>query len=171
MCSRSINVRPPVRHGPVAAATGCVLFLAGATIEIGPLLIAMLWVFYVWLDGTHHPGERIGRMRSVGVATGAYAVLTACYWLAIFIVSAGRVANYNAAPSLMVEVLQRRLDPNEVGHVTVRRGPKDSVEFLIPRLGDHERNVQTVKDLVARTGSLEFQHRPRLYFHFQPDQG
>ena len=56
----------------------------------------------------------------------------------------------------MAEVLERRLAYDGLRHVKVRPGGADQVEVLIPRVGDHQADVQSIKAMVARVGRLEF---------------
>jgi SecD/SecF fusion protein len=62
----------------------------------------------------------------------------------------------NVDATVVAEALQRRFGFDEMRHVKVRPGDGDQVEVLIPRVGDHEANVQSIKEMVGRVGRLEF---------------
>lgn len=57
---------------------------------------------------------------------------------------------------LMADVLQRRFSVDGLRHVTVRPGEADQVEVRVVRVGDHDADVQSIKEMVARVGRLEF---------------
>src|SRR5947209_1139705 len=46
---------------------------------------------------------------------------------------------------LMAEALQRRFAFDGMRHVTVRPGQGDEVEVRIPRVGDHDADVRSIK--------------------------
>jgi preprotein translocase subunit SecD len=62
----------------------------------------------------------------------------------------------SADNKLVAEVLRRRFDADGLRHVTVVAGHPGQVEIRIPRVGEHEATVASIKDLVAQVGSLEF---------------
>jgi SecD/SecF fusion protein len=57
---------------------------------------------------------------------------------------------------ILADALQRRFGVDGLRHVKVRPGGADQVEVIIPRVGDHDNNVFTVKQIVARVGELLF---------------
>jgi preprotein translocase subunit SecD len=57
----------------------------------------------------------------------------------------------------LAQALKKRIDPADLTAVSVRRVGKTRVEIVLPWMGkDHEQSVRRIKDLVARTGQLEF---------------
>jgi SecD/SecF fusion protein len=57
---------------------------------------------------------------------------------------------------VMADVLQRRFSVDGLRHVTVRPGEADQVEVRVLRVGDHDADLQSIKEMVARVGRLEF---------------
>jgi preprotein translocase subunit SecD len=60
-------------------------------------------------------------------------------------------------PEDMAAALKLRIDPRGVLNISVRPVGDNRMEVTIPRWGDHEEHVYTVKDLIARVGRLEFE--------------
>jgi hypothetical protein len=71
---------PDKRSAPLLVAL--LLFLANATLELGPPLLAMLWLFYVLLDPGAARPPRICRVRWAALVTLGYVALDAG-WLAL----------------------------------------------------------------------------------------
>src|SRR6185503_14027148 len=49
-----------------------------------------------------------------------------------------------------VEILQRRFDYDGMAHVTVQAGEANHVEIRVPRVGDNEENLKSIKTLVSQ---------------------
>ena len=81
------------RRSPRAAAPGqlfrhvlaltLVLFIADATKSLGPPLLALLWLFYVGLDGGASGLPLTSRARRAALVTAGFIGLQACWWLVV----------------------------------------------------------------------------------------
>ncbi len=80
-----------------------VLFIADATKNLGPPLLALLWLFYVGLDGGGSGLRLISRVRRAALVTGGFIGLQACWWLVVQAVVLGQVASHNDPWRLMAD--------------------------------------------------------------------
>ena len=68
-----------------------VLFITDATENVGTPLIAMMWLFYVGLNGGTSDLSLISRARRAALVTAGFIGLQACWWLVVQAVVLGRV--------------------------------------------------------------------------------
>ena len=80
-----------------------VLFIADATKNLGPPLLALLWLFYVGLDGGGSGLPLPSRARRAALVTAGFIGLQACYWLVVHAVVVGQVYSHNDPWQLMAE--------------------------------------------------------------------
>ena len=80
-----------------------VLFIADATKNLGPPLLALLWLFYVGLDGGATGLPLTSRARRAALVTAGFIGLQACWWLVVQAVVLGQVASHNDPWRLMAD--------------------------------------------------------------------
>ncbi len=98
--SRTAAPGPLFRH---LFALTLVLFIADATRNLGPLLLALLWLFYVGLDGGGSGLPLLSRARRAALVTAGFIGLQACWWLVVYAVVFGKVVSYNVPWQLMAD--------------------------------------------------------------------
>ncbi len=81
-----------IRH--VLALT-LVLFIADATKNLGTPLLALLWLFYVGLDGGASGLPLLSRVRRAALVTAGFIGLQACWWLVVHAVVLGQTYSQN----------------------------------------------------------------------------
>ena len=81
-----------------------VLFTADATKNLGPPLLALLWLFYVGLDGGGSGLSLLSRARRAALVTAGFIGLQACWWLVVYAVVFGEVTSHNVPWRLMADV-------------------------------------------------------------------
>jgi SecD/SecF fusion protein len=76
----------------------------------------------------------------------------------ILVYQVDRRGNQNRAvdTTALAESLERRFAYQGLRHVKARPVDAEQVEVLIPRVGDHAAEVQSIKEMVAQVGQLEF---------------
>ena len=80
-----------------------VLFIASATQDLGLPLLALLWLYYVGLDGGASGLSLCSRARRAALVTTGFIGLQACWWLVVQAVVLGQVASYNDPFQLMAD--------------------------------------------------------------------
>lgn len=96
---------------------GGVLFLANATLELGPPLLAFMWLFYVILP-TGSPGlERVAagrraeswpqRARWAAQGCATYLILQASWWAIANVAALGKVEGYNEGLPMLQDALSQ----------------------------------------------------------------
>lgn len=80
-----------------------VLFITDATENVGAPLIAMMWLFYVGLNGGTSDLSLISRARRAALVTAGFIGLQACWWLVVQAVVLGRVASHNQPSRLIAD--------------------------------------------------------------------
>ena len=80
-----------------------VLFVADATKNLGPPLLAFLWLYYVGLDGGASGLPLISRVRRAALVTAGFIGLQACWWLVVHAVVLGQIYSHNFPWQLMAD--------------------------------------------------------------------
>ena len=92
-----------------------VLFIADATKNLGPPLLALLWLFYVGLDGGATGLPLTSRARRAALVTAGFIGLQACWWLVVQAVVLGQVASHNDPWRLMADAATNAGGWNRLG--------------------------------------------------------
>ena len=100
---KSLRAADPGQVFRHVLALTLVLFIADATKNLGPPLLALLWLFYVGLDGGATGLPLTSRARRAALVTGGFIGLQACWWLVVQAVVLGQVASHNDPWRLMAD--------------------------------------------------------------------
>lgn len=84
-----------------------VLFIADATKNLGPPLLALLWLFYVGLDGGASGLPLISRVRRAAFVTVGFVCLQVSWWLVVQAVALGQFHSHNEPSKLIADFISR----------------------------------------------------------------
>jgi hypothetical protein len=98
----------------LGACIGCGVFVANATLELGPPLLLMVWLVYV-LPVLRSGLARAGwELRFAACAVAAYACLHVAWWAVLHAATSGRIVAYNSWTTLIAETAGRAMASGEV---------------------------------------------------------
>ena len=99
---READAVPAFRH---MLAITLMLFMADATKNLGSLLLAFMWFFYVVLDGGGSGLPLLPRVRRAALVTMGFIGLQACWWLVVRAVVSGQIYSHNDPWQLMADTV------------------------------------------------------------------